>query len=200
MTSSLITPQPPCKASSRLQGGGLITSNTRNRTKPTSAPVNDTGISASVTSMPSTSSITTGPGIDVPEVRLGGGGRPRAGQERRRRWRRVPRPGADRPQPGVHHQARERAERAWRERHVADAERRCDGQGHAGIHDEGPPQAAARRACRRGDRGRRGALDRETGAAGRARPGSRTAAARRCAARHARTGPGTTRRTRRAAR
>ena len=65
--SSLITPHPPGSASSELHGGGLITSNTRNRTNPTSAPVTDTGTNASVTSIPSTSSITTGPGSMWPK-------------------------------------------------------------------------------------------------------------------------------------
>ena len=48
-------------------GYGLMTSSTRNSTNPASAPDHPTGMKASVTSMPRTSSITTGPGSVPPK-------------------------------------------------------------------------------------------------------------------------------------
>ena len=67
IASSAITPRPPCSCSKRPAGYGLITSNTRNSKKPASAPDQPTGMNARVMSMPTTSSITTGPGSMPPK-------------------------------------------------------------------------------------------------------------------------------------
>ena len=59
-----------------------MTSKMRKSTKPASAPDQPIfGMKASVISIPTTSSITIGPGIDAAEVALGGRAGPDAGGE-----------------------------------------------------------------------------------------------------------------------
>ena len=67
IASSAITPSPPCRRSRRPAGNGLITSKMRNSTNPASAVYSPTGMNASVISIPSTSSITIGPGSMPPK-------------------------------------------------------------------------------------------------------------------------------------
>ena len=62
MASSAITPIPPCSDSNRRGGHGFTTSRTRNTRNPTNAPRPVTGSHDSVISIPTTSSMTTGPG------------------------------------------------------------------------------------------------------------------------------------------
>ena len=57
----------PGRRSNRADGHGLKTSSTRNTRKPTIAPVRLTGRNASVISMPTTSSMTTGAGSMPPK-------------------------------------------------------------------------------------------------------------------------------------
>ena len=77
----VIEHDPPAAGacSSRRAGKGFTMSRMRNSTKPTMTPVSESGIHASVINMPSTSSITTGPGIRGPEHRLGSRGCPDSG-------------------------------------------------------------------------------------------------------------------------
>src|SRR6185295_8150167 len=65
MRSSAITPTPPGRCSRRLAGNGLMMSKMRKRKNPATAPFHPMGARNSVTSIPITSSITTGPGSVV---------------------------------------------------------------------------------------------------------------------------------------
>src|SRR6185369_5315099 len=67
IASSAITPRPPCSASKRLAGHGLITSRRRNSRKPAMAPGRLTGMSANVINIPTTSSRITGAGSTPPK-------------------------------------------------------------------------------------------------------------------------------------
>ncbi len=62
-------PQPPCARSSWRAGGGFTMSKTRNSRNPASAVAQVSGAAMSVTHIPITSSMTTGPGSVVPRAR-----------------------------------------------------------------------------------------------------------------------------------